>query len=115
MFRKLGPLLLPLVLKRQTAAQGVGRRPLAVVEADVARHVEAIEGLLAGREWLVTDSLTLADIAVFAQLFCIRGAAEGARLVQARPAVVAWMDRVDAATRAPAAAPPSLPASGRPS
>lgn len=89
-------------LRSTTSAQGVGRRPIEVVVRDVERHSDAIGGLLGERDFLVGDALTLADISVFAQMACIRGADEGARIVAARPAVAAWMERIDRAT-APAA------------
>jgi glutathione S-transferase len=98
--RLAGPLL-PLVTGRQTRAQGVGRKPLAAVVKDVERHVTAIDGLLAGGEWLVGGALTIADLAVFAQLACIRASDEGGKAVEAHAPVAAWMERVDRATRAP--------------
>ena len=61
--------------------------------------MHALDGLVGDGQWLVGSALTLADIAVFAQLFCIRGSDEGARVVAALPRVAAWMERVDAATQ----------------
>jgi glutathione S-transferase len=57
-----------------------------------------VASLLDGRDYLVGDALTLADISVFAQLFCIRGASEGAVAIEKEPSVVSWMTRVDEAT-----------------
>jgi len=96
--KALAPLVLPGMLRRLTRAQGVGRKPLQQVLADVDRHADALADLLGGREWLVGRALSLADLAVFAQLRCIRGAEEGARIIEARPALVAWMERVESAT-----------------
>jgi hypothetical protein len=50
---------------------------------------------------LVALFLLPANLSVFAQLRCIRGAEEGARILEGRPAVVAWMARVEAATAKP--------------
>jgi glutathione S-transferase len=99
----LAPLVLPRAMRRLTRAQGVGRKSPQQVLADVTRHLDAVDALLEGSEWLVGAALSLADIAVFAQLFCVRGADEGAELVAARPAVAAWMERVERATEAPPA------------
>lgn len=97
--QKLAPLAMPIVLRRTVAAQGVGKKPLEVVLRDVERHLDAIAGLLAaGNDWLLGDRITLADISVFAQLFCIRASDEGGRMVAARPAVAAWMARVAGTT-----------------
>jgi len=97
----LAPWVLPRVLRATLSRQGVGRKSLEQVERDVARHVDAVDGWLGEADWLVGDALTLADLAVFAQLSCIRASREGGRLVSARPRVAAWLDRVDAATAAP--------------
>ena len=97
--QRVAPYVLPIVFRRTVRSQGIGRKPIDMLVADVERHVRAIEGLVGDGEWLVGSALTLADIAVFAQLFCIRGSDEGAQIVNAHPRVAAWMERVDAATQ----------------
>jgi len=97
--RAMAPLVVPQVLARTLAAQGLGRKTQAGVLADLERHLEALEGLLTRGPFLVGEQLTLADVAVFAQSFCIQGSDEGARALERRPTVTAWMDRVDQATR----------------
>jgi len=96
--RALAPLVLPSMLRGVLSRQGVGRKPLECVLRDVERHVEAIGNWLQDGEWLVGEALSLADLGVFAQLACIRGAEEGARLIERSPPVTEWMERVDRAT-----------------
>ena len=96
--RASAPYAMPFVLKSQVSSQGVGKRPLDVVLRDVERHVDALAGIVGDGEWLIGDRLTIADVSVFAQLFCIRASDEGGRIVAARPNVAAWMERVDRAT-----------------
>ena len=96
-FRVLGLLR----MLRERKRQGLGRKTLPAVVRDVERHVDAVAGLLGDGEWLVGDALSLADLSVFAELACIRGSDEGARVIEGRPAVVAWMARVDRATAKP--------------
>ena len=111
----LRPLLAPAVkrvLNQQCAAQGVGRRPEAMVLRDVDRHLDALSAWLAGRTWLVGSALTLADLAVYAQLRCIDCAEEGRERLRAHPAVGEWMARVAEATAQPAAD-PSATSAGR--
>lgn len=92
---------LPRALTRVARNQGIGRKSPLQIETEVSRHLQALSDLLTAGEWLVGRQLSVADLAVFAQLDCIRGAAEGERLVSEKfPTVVAWMDRVDTATRA---------------
>lgn len=97
-------LLIPPMMRGILSRQGLGRKPLGHVVRDVERHVDALSAWLGHGKWLVGDALSLADLSVFAELSCVRGADEGARVIDARPAVVAWLERVDAATRAPGAA-----------
>lgn len=89
----------PLTMRKTTEAQGTGRKPLAALLRDLDRHLLMLEQWLDGREWLVGDRLTLADLAVYAQLFCIAGALEGQDLLQRHAGVQAWMTRVDRASR----------------
>ncbi|MFW6067234.1 MAG: glutathione S-transferase family protein [Myxococcota bacterium] len=92
--------VVPGVVRRQLAAQGIGRKSEAQVLADVQRHLDALGGWLGDREWLVGGALSLADLAVFAQVHCLRGTEEGSRMIDARPRLGTWMDRVDRATAA---------------
>jgi glutathione S-transferase len=94
--RALAPAMIPSVIKKRLVSQGLGTKSKDDVLRDLDRHLDAIDAL--ARPFLLGDALTLADIAVFAQLFCIRGADEGASAIATRDALGAWMDRVDAAT-----------------
>ncbi len=97
---RLASLVLPNTFKAQLHQQGVGRKPDALVVLDVRRHVEALAGWLDG-DWLIGDRLTLADLAVFVQISGIRRTEEGERMIDERPRLAAWLDRVDAASSAP--------------
>jgi glutathione S-transferase len=102
--RSAAGLLVPQVMKKVLANQGLGRKTDEAIVGDVRRHVRALASWLGEADWLVGDALSIADIAVFAQLHCIRGTDEGARILDDDRVVSTWMDRVDAATaRAPRA------------
>jgi len=98
--RALARFVVPRETRARTRAQGVGKKSPDAIHADIERHVGSLGDLLGKRQWLVGDALTLADIAVFVQLFCIRSTLEGWPIINGTPNVVSWMDRVDAATRA---------------
>jgi glutathione S-transferase len=100
-FQRLAEYVVPRIMRRITRSQGVGRKPRDMLLRDVERQIRAVAALLGEGQWLVGGSLSVADIAVFAQLACIRGADEGAKLVEAEPAVAAWMERVERATAPP--------------
>jgi len=96
--RVLAKRILPRVFAVRLGQQGIGRKSLASVLADLERHVGAVSSLLENQDFLVGDALTLADISVFAQFVCIRGADEGAAAIEKAPGVVRWMARIDEAT-----------------
>jgi glutathione S-transferase len=85
------------VLKKQ----GLGRKSLESVLKDVERHAAAVAEILADGQWLVGDSLTLADLAVFVMFECLRGTPEGGKIITSHPGVTAWMERVNRVSAAP--------------
>jgi glutathione S-transferase len=93
--RALAPRFLPGMMRRLTRQQGVGRKTVDRVLADVERHALALDDWLADREWLVGNAVSLADLAVFAQLDCVRGSQEGAEILAEATHVASWMERVD--------------------
>jgi glutathione S-transferase len=101
--KAIAPWILPRAIQGQTNAQGIGRKSDAQVVKELGRHLDALAGLLGGGDYLAGGALTLADIAVYVQLYAIRDADEGAAAIAARPEIGRFMDRVDLATR-PAAA-----------
>jgi glutathione S-transferase len=74
-----------------------GREPDADLVAQRRRQghraLAAMERHLAGREWLVGDAMTLADIALYAYTHV---AGEGGFSLEEYPAVRAWLERVAA-------------------
>lgn len=98
LLRRVAAFALPKAMAKTTAAQGTGRKPLAMIKHDLDRHFHMLNQWLAGRDWLVGDALTLADIAVFAQVNCLAGTVEGQDLMRGYEHLRPWMERVDAAT-----------------
>lgn len=91
-------LLLKIIVKKASkivAAQGLGRKCLPQIVNDVRRHLEAINSMLSDSQWLVGDNITLADIAVVAQLNCLLDAVEVQEMLDLFPAIVPWIARVD--------------------
>lgn len=92
---------MPTLMRNVLKAQGLGRREPQEVLLEFGRHLEAVEGWLAGGSWLVDDTMTLADIAVYAQLACAAETGEAAAVLAERPGVLRWMERVNGATAGP--------------
>lgn len=83
--------------------QGTGRKSMAQLKIDIGRHVQAVADLLGEGQWLVGDSLTLADLSVYSMFFCMLDAPEAKAIIDAKPTVGAWMQRLRAATDKPRA------------
>lgn len=95
----------PEVIRRQVRAQlhaqGLGRLGSEGVLAALEGHVGMIADHLAGAPFLFGSALTGADLAVFAPLRAmaiVEASPESAAVVRASRTVVAWLERVDAAT-----------------
>mgnify|MGYP001810240362 FL=1 len=88
----------PKAVMKIAQTQGIGRKDKATILSETERHLDAIAGLLGSNPWLVGDHLSLADLAVFAQVNCFRPDASVGAMITARPGVDAWLTRVDEAT-----------------
>ncbi|MYF12946.1 MAG: glutathione S-transferase family protein [Gammaproteobacteria bacterium] len=81
-----------------TQAQGVGRKPRDQVVGDVERHLGALNALLKGRDWVVGDALSYADLAVIGQLNALLYAEEASAALSAlqdSDEITPWMQRLD--------------------
>ena len=76
---------------------------------DIQAHVDVLEQRLAGRDWLV-DEYSLADIC-YAPLVTVFDRVALGHLINARPAVVAWVERLRARPAVRDTAPPPVPVS----
>jgi len=74
-------------------AQGIDKQERAEVEAAFVAHLDHVDGLLEGRDWLVSDERCLADIAVAAQLDEIERTSPFRREIRYRERLSAWLDR----------------------
>ncbi|MEM6683228.1 MAG: glutathione S-transferase family protein [Pseudomonadota bacterium] len=96
LFRKLIPSQLPKAGKQQ----GIGRKTQATITKDITSLFTAISALLDGKEWLVGDSLSHADLAVRSMTYVINRAIEGRAALDTLADVRAWEARVDGLTLA---------------
>jgi glutathione S-transferase len=97
--------LLPRVLRKTTATQGIGRKSRDQLQVDTERHIAAVAGLLGEDEWLLANRITLADLAVYAMMQCFRDADISLELLNKYPSVTDWMERVEANTSTRASSP----------
>jgi glutathione S-transferase len=93
------------VAKRQTLAkldsQGLSRRAPELADRELEQHLDALETKLTGREWLVGDSPTIADLAVTAMLSQLNEqvSPRHAALIAKRPALSSMMNKLHAQAR----------------
>ena len=79
-------------------SQGLARKTEAHVLRDIGRHIDALSKMLSAGDWLVGDSLTLADISVYSMICCIHDSREGQKIIGEHSRVLNWMQRVEDAT-----------------
>ena len=83
------------MLGLQLYAQGLGRMAQEDVEAEFRRHLDRIESVLAGGDWLVGPRKTIADIAVGSQLLEVLRTSDRMRPeLLSRPRLAAWLERI---------------------
>jgi glutathione S-transferase len=88
-----GSAMLPLMLQLYTSRLGEGAAPLKPrIDSEIARHLGFVEGELKGRDWLVGDAITGADIQMsfvgeIAGVYGLRGQ---------YPAIDSWVKRFQA-------------------
>jgi glutathione S-transferase len=75
------------------AATDAGRAEIAAAAARLARPLDRLEGHLQGRDWLVADRFTVADVMVAE---CLRYATAEPGFLDRWPAVKAWLARCQA-------------------
>ena len=91
-------------------AGGTWERPLTGLQRELGLRLDDLVKFLGARPFFYADRLSMADLGVYAMLFTMRNdSIEGAsQLLLARPSLVAFMERVEEATRpAPDAAKPA--------
>jgi len=90
--------LIPGGLAKILKTQGIGRKSIPQLLVDTERHIKAVDGMLSAGDYLLGDTLTLADLAVYAMFLCFRDADMGLDLLSKYPAVNSWMQRVEDTT-----------------
>ena len=86
-----GSAMLPLMLKLYVSRLGEAGAPLAPrIDSELANHLGYVDRSLQGREWLIGDALSGADI----QMSFVGEAARGLRA--SYPAMDAWVKRMQA-------------------
>jgi len=89
-----GSAMLPLMLKLYTGRLGEAAAPLNPrIESELANHLGFVDRSLQGREWLVGERPTIADVAAYTY---IAHAPEGNVALDAYPAIRAWLARIEA-------------------
>ena len=80
-------------LRNQLSGQGIGRQSRPVVEAHLLELIGCLDAMLAGREWLVGASVSIADISVSAQLDEILRTSVLAPRIQQYSGLMGWLTR----------------------
>jgi len=81
-------------LRRRLKATGFRIENKADIEAAFLRHMADLDALLARRDWLVGDRMSIADIAVSAQIDEVVRTSHLAEHIRALPGLARWLGRV---------------------
>ena len=80
---------------KKLATQGLARQPRADVERQFFELLGSLDTLLGSRQWLAGEALSMADIAVVAQISELVRTSDLAPRVLALPHLEAWLERCD--------------------
>ncbi len=99
-WRPLAALVLPRQILAQARAQGLARLPLDVLTEEFAGRLSELVELLGQRPYFFSDRPSVADLAIFGQMNLLRSGPtpQAARMIDQRPSLAAFYDRVDRAT-----------------
>jgi glutathione S-transferase len=81
-------------VSRQLRQQGTGRKPPQHIASDLERHLDAAEGLLERRDYLLDGGPFLCDFALLAQLHYLRRTPVGGRTLAKRDAIERYLERM---------------------
>jgi glutathione S-transferase len=100
--RPIAGLILPRRLRSMTWAQGLARLPLQVLTDELGHRLDELLEFLGSRPFFFSDRVSAADLALFGQFSMQRSGPtpQAEALINARPALLAYIDRVDTATAA---------------
>lgn len=87
--------LAPMIYRQQLRSQGIGRLSRDRVEAKFFQHLDRIEVVLSHQPWLASHELTIADIAVAAQLEEILRTSALKERILAYPKLANWLTRMN--------------------
>ena len=85
------------IYNKKLDAQGLGRYDKKTVEAKFFRLISGIDSLVNQNEWLVGKRISIADIAVAAQIEEVKRTADFTEKLQQYLALNAWLERVSGA------------------
>jgi glutathione S-transferase len=87
------------LIRGQVRGQGTGRKTASQRAADLARHLDAAEALLAESPFVLGTEPWLCDFALFGELRFLGFSPVGTAALAQRPALLAYMERVRQACR----------------
>jgi glutathione S-transferase len=96
--KKLFGRLVPKIIAKQAYGQGIGRKDRHAVCAEAEEHFRAINAIVAGKQWLVGNALSIADITIASMCTVLERAEEAKAMMSSLRELTDWRDRVDAAT-----------------
>jgi glutathione S-transferase len=99
--RPLAGVILPRVIGGAARSQGLAREPLSFLMEELGRRFDELLTFLGDKPFMFSDEVNVADISILGQALTMKSGPtpQCVELIQERPALVAYLDRVDGATR----------------
>ena len=96
--QKIMPKLIARGVKSILKNQGLARKSEQQVLTDLNRHIDSLNDRLQTADWLVANTISLADISVYSMITCIHDSREGQQSISRHSRVLDWLQRVRDAT-----------------
>lgn len=99
--RPLAGIIFPRLIGAAAKAQGLAREPMPFLKEELGRRFDELLTFLGDTPFMFADKVSVADISILGQIETMKSGPtpQCVELIQERPALVAYLDRVDQASR----------------
>lgn len=99
--RPLAGIIFPRLIGGSAKAQGLARESMPFLQEELGRRFDELLTFLDDKPFMFSDTVNVADISIFGQAETMKSGPtpQCVELIEERPALVAYLDRVDQASR----------------
>ena len=86
------------IIRFLAQASRLARKSEQQVLTDLNRHINSLNDRLQTADWLIANTISLADISIYSMITCIHDSHEGQQSISRHSRVLDWLQRVRDAT-----------------